>query len=384
MVIERFRRVLRLRGVAVLLAFSALAAACSGSSTTQTEAAGVATAGEPAQAADPTTGATDAATGAAATEPAATSPPETETVSVGIAIPSFAWLPIYVADDLGFFAEQGIAIDEVTLAGGSEAVSALLSGDIDAIATSGSHPLFLHAEGQELVHLVALLNRFGTAVVVSNDVEGERGDITALEGRTVGVSRPGSGGDQIVRSLLTRAGLDPASDVDIIAIGDTEAQISALQSGQVHAIVQTEPVISLAEHEGWGTALVDFRRDDDLFGEFSAVPSTTVQVLPEFITERRELAERFTTAIIEAHCVIQERPDDAIPAAQAVFPDLDEEVIRIAIASEQAINGAVYSEEGHAANVAFFREAGLAADVPYEDVVPPADFRSLWESDAGC
>ena len=80
-----------------------------------------------------------------------------QTVKIGTT-PSFVFLPLYVAEQLGYFKAEGITAQFVDFEGGAEVTTAMVGGSIDAGGTMVERPLILAEKGFGAKNLVALEN----------------------------------------------------------------------------------------------------------------------------------------------------------------------------------------------------------------------------------
>ena len=69
-----------------------------------------------------------------------------QTVKIGTT-PSFVFLPLYVAEQLGYFKAEGITAQFVDFEGGAEVTTAMVGGSIDAGGTMIERPLILSEKG---------------------------------------------------------------------------------------------------------------------------------------------------------------------------------------------------------------------------------------------
>src|SRR2546425_6676387 len=139
-----------------------------------------------------------------------------QTVKIGTT-PSFVFLPLYVAEQLGYFKAEGITAQFVDFEGGAEVTTAMVGGSIDAGGTMVERPLILAEKGFAAKNLVALENRNPLHVVLRANHPAK--EVKDLKGSRIGMTRAGSGTDLSLRALLKDAGLEPDRDVAIIAIG---------------------------------------------------------------------------------------------------------------------------------------------------------------------
>src|SRR5438445_4932207 len=139
-----------------------------------------------------------------------------QTVKIGTT-PSFVFLPLYVAEQLGYFKAEGITAQFVDFEGGAEVTTAMVGGSIDAGGTMVERPLILAEKGFGAKNLVALENRNPLHVVLRANHPAK--EVKDLKGSRIGMTRAGSGTDLSLRALLKDAGLEPDRDVAIIGIG---------------------------------------------------------------------------------------------------------------------------------------------------------------------
>src|SRR2546430_5897259 len=169
-----------------------------------------------------------------------------QTVKIGTT-PSFVFLPLYVAEQLGYFKAEGITAQFVDFEGGAEVTTAMVGGSIDAGGTMVERPLILAEKGFGAKNLVALENRNPLHVVLRANHPAK--EVKDLKGSRLGITGAGSGTDLSLRALLKDAGLEPDRDVAIIAIGGVSSAHPALNAGQVAGVMGGEPATPIAGHQ---------------------------------------------------------------------------------------------------------------------------------------
>ena len=177
--------------------------------------------------------------------PAATpTPAPLARVRYGMPASSIQYFYLTVAQEQGFYREQGLDA-ELQLAAANAILAALTAGELDYTAgLPGGIRLALRG-GPVKVVSVATLQGFTLLT---------RPEITApaqLRGKPVAISAPGAIGEQAMRRALAHLGLDPQNDVTGIAMGDPAVQWQALQAGAVEAAALTLPYSVLAERDGY-------------------------------------------------------------------------------------------------------------------------------------
>ncbi|MBE3000848.1 ABC transporter substrate-binding protein [Nocardiopsis sp. HNM0947] len=160
-----------------------------------------------------------------------------------------AWYPLYVAEENGYFEDEGIDAEFQATDGSGGAVQATLSGQAQLAATAPDAYLEASGAGADLEAFYGLYQRSTFSVVVPEGSPAT--DLSDLEGSTVGISTPG-GGDVVYSEwlLATEAGLTAEEDYQQLAVGEGSSAATALSDGSVDAFAATyvdEEVISSGE-----------------------------------------------------------------------------------------------------------------------------------------
>ena len=207
--------------------------------------------------------------GAAAPPSAGGAPLEKTAVKMGVGGQSqFIYLPLTLADQLGYFKAEGITVEIIDLKGGSQALTALLGGSVDVVTGFYEHTIRTQVQGKK-IEMFALFDLYpGLVLMVGKKHVDQVRSIKDLVGKPVGVTSPGSSTDEMVKYLLKQAGLDPKA-IPVVGIGSGSQAIAAIQSDQVWAGVTVDPAASQLEKAGTAKALYDTRTASgtkDVFG----------------------------------------------------------------------------------------------------------------------
>ncbi|MBI5931426.1 MAG: ABC transporter substrate-binding protein [Chloroflexi bacterium] len=133
-------------------------------------------------------------------------------------IPSVQFAPLYVADDKGYFAEEGININFENSFNESDGVDRLAINDLQFGIISGEQVILARAQAKPLVYVMEWYHNFPVGVVVPAD-----SDIATpadLAGKKVGIPGPFGASYIGLRALLTSVGLTE-SDITLEPIGFT-------------------------------------------------------------------------------------------------------------------------------------------------------------------
>ena len=144
---------------------------------------------------------------------------------VVIAYPSrsIASIDLYIAQERGFFRQEGLAADVVQVRG-NIAVTALLSGEAHAINNVGTLTRAMERSDLPAKVLAQSLKRNLFWLVTKPDIK----SLSELKGKTFGTTTFGGSQHLAANRLLQRAGLDPDKDITVVIGGDAPAQLQSL------------------------------------------------------------------------------------------------------------------------------------------------------------
>ena len=128
----------------------------------------------------------------------------------------------------------------------------MLAGEVDAVEISAPGIVPVVLAGGNLTMIAGLLNK----MIYSLHAQKEIKTAAQLRGKVVGTDRIGSPGNYGVRTTLVKLGLNPDTDVKLLAVGGLENRWPALISGQIAAAGLTPPVTFKADAHGF-SKLVD-------------------------------------------------------------------------------------------------------------------------------
>jgi NitT/TauT family transport system substrate-binding protein len=215
------------------------------------------------------------------------------------------YLPLTIAEQLGYFKAEGLDIKIVDFAGGSQALRALVGGSADVVSGAFEHTINMQAKGQKL-RAIVLMGRAPQIVLgINPKTMPNYKSVADLKGRKIGVTAPGSSTNVMANFVLAKAGLKP-SDVSIIGVGAGSGAVAAMRSGQVDAMSNLDPVISLLTRSNDMTVISDTRivaEADKVFG--GPMPAACLYLPQGFIDKHPRTTQALATAIVRANQWIQ-------------------------------------------------------------------------------
>jgi len=225
-------------------------------------------------------------TGADAAERRAERP--LQKVTIAYSSISGTMAPLWVTYAAGFFRKHGLDMKLVFIKGGSKAVKALVSGDVDVAQVGGAGVLRSNLKGSDAVMIAGFLNTMNYEFIVDKNIKRPE----QLKGKAVAVSRFGGSSDFATRYAIDKFGLVPEKDVAILEIGTQSDRLAALQNGKVQGVMLAVPHTLLAKKMGFST-LVSLHR---LGLEYQHTGLATTKAL---IESQPELLRRVMRAYVE-------------------------------------------------------------------------------------
>ncbi|MUK01234.1 PhnD/SsuA/transferrin family substrate-binding protein [Vibrio cholerae] len=226
---------------------------------------------------------------------------EGEKVVIGIGGQTLlTYLPTTLADELGYFEEEGLDVDLQDLQGGSKALTAMIGGSTEVTSGYYEHTIQMQAKNQPIKAFVNMNLSSGLALVVAEKNKDSITSIEDLAGKNVGVTSPGSSTDMFVKYLLSQNGME-IDAASVSAIGAGSSAVAAVEQGQVDAAVMLEPDITVLEKRLGvePTILEDVRTLEGLQEVFDAEawPSSSLYATAEWLEQNPETAEKLAAAI---------------------------------------------------------------------------------------
>ncbi|HHT0369215.1 TPA: ABC transporter substrate-binding protein [Raoultella planticola] len=234
------------------------------------------------------------------------------TLTLGAAQNSLGSLPLIVAEQKGFFADEDLQVNTVSFKGGAPAVQALAGGSIAACICAADHAVRLqnrHLGGRVLV---ALTEHHGYGLVARADTPAAR--LSDLRGKTVGITSPGSLTDNTLRYYIGQQGLNVERDFRLVGIGTGGPMRAAIESGAVQAGMLTTPDVQAALADKRFKLIQDFRT--------LQYPALDLVVVDRWLAKHRDEAQRLARAVIKAEQVIQTDPAAVQAGVDEMYPRL--------------------------------------------------------------
>ena len=207
---------------------------------------------------------------AATAAPGAAAKPEKSSLKVGVGGQGqIIYMPLTLADALGYFKDEGLTVDIQDLKGGADALQAMIGGSTDLTTGFYEHTIRFQVQQKQLTMFTLFDLYPGLVLLVTKAHANDVHSIKDLKGHSVGVTAKGSSTDEMVKILAKKAGLAP-DDIPVRNIGTGGDALAAFKNpGDMWAGVTVDPAATLMVNQGLGTVLFDTRtaqQTKDIFG----------------------------------------------------------------------------------------------------------------------
>lgn len=229
--------------------------------------------------------------------------PKPEKSKVVIAVggkASFYYLPLTIADQLGYFRAEGLDVEIVDFAGGTTALQAVQAGSADVVSGAYEHTINLQSKSQFFQAFVLMGRAPAIALGVSTRTLPSYKNLGDLRGKKIGVSAPGSSTNMIVSLLLAQAGMKSA-DVSFVGVGTGTSALAAVRSGQIDALSNIDPAMTMLEQKGDVRIICDTRTlkgTTEVFG--GPMPAGCLYAPLDFVKKNPNKAQALTHAIVHS------------------------------------------------------------------------------------
>lgn len=229
---------------------------------------------------------------------------------------SIFYAPMYAADSLGYFEDEGLDIEIILTSGADNVAAAVMSGDVQVGFCGSEQTIYIYNQGAKdyLVNFAALTKKDGS-FIVSREKE-DNFDIKNLKGKYVIAGRTGGMPAMTFEWILNQNGIkteDLTFDTSIAFASMSGAFIG----GTGDYVSLFEPTASDIENNGYGYIVASL-------GELGGnVPYTTFNAKKSYIKENKDTIQKFVNAINKGLNYVHSNSSDKVAKTiQDYFPDV--------------------------------------------------------------
>lgn len=234
--------------------------------------------------------------------------------------PSLCAAPMYIAIENGYFEDEGLDIEQVTV--DAAHVSEAIGADQVDVGMGLIGKLLQPLENGLPIKFTTGLHTGCTKLLVPGDSDIK--SITDLKGKKIGVPGLADAATVVSKRSLSAAGIgvtEQNMEVEFSVYSRNDLP-QALENGAVDAIALGDPTASIAEEQYGLTALIDTATDPEYKDEYCCAAFVTSKLA----AENPKAAAAFTRAVQKASQWVQENPDETakiIVDKQYISGDVD-------------------------------------------------------------
>lgn len=207
------------------------------------------------------------------------------------------YLPVVLAQQLGYFKDEGIDVELLSEPAGVEAADEMLAGAVQGVVGFYDHTIELQSLGKYTEAVVQLGLAPGEVEVVSS-AHAEIKSVADFKGKSIGITGLGSSTDFLTEYLLVKAGLK-LSDVTPVPVGAGDTLIAAMQHDQIQAAMTTEPTVSRLLRTHQARVLIDARTKAGSAAVFGGTyPAACLYMESSWVDAHRGLVQKLVNALV--------------------------------------------------------------------------------------
>ncbi len=219
-------------------------------------------------------------------------------VRIGVSNYNISNLTVGVAQTRGFFKQEGVDAEIIRM-NPNVATMALVSADVDYSTLIGS-TIVANLKGARVKMIACSLDRTPLSLVSRADIK----TVKDVKGKTIGVGSYGSTPDIIARMVVKHYGIDPDTEIKLLALGSDGARLTALKEGVIDVMIVAPPVDFEAKRMGFNI----ISRAGDIF----RFPYNGLATGMKKLTERPDEVKRVLRAMLKANSYILKNREGTI------------------------------------------------------------------------
>jgi ABC-type nitrate/sulfonate/bicarbonate transport system substrate-binding protein len=232
-------------------------------------------------------------------------------VRVAVSNFSASYISMHIASKRGYYAEEGIAV-EIILMAGLTSTRALIGNSVEF--GSASNPTAA-VQGAKLKILMVFNDKPPGMLMAQPGIK----SVAELRGKRIGGSTVGSLEYGWMKELLPKFGLQLEKDVTFVPVGSTSTRFTALKAGTIDASPLSPPSNFLAQDAGFNVLL---RTADHLEDIQASIVATD-----ERLARQGDLVRRFMRATVKGNRFYLTHRQDGITAIMEFTRHKDRELM---------------------------------------------------------
>jgi ABC-type nitrate/sulfonate/bicarbonate transport system substrate-binding protein len=202
---------------------------------------------------------------------------------------SISHLPVWVGNDAGLFAKNGLNIEPVQIRGGAVSTMAIMSGQSVLSGVGAGSVVAARVEGGDIVLLACPADLEPVYLIARPEIK----SAAELKGKAAGVTRLNSSIHFYLRNAARMVGVDSDKEMTLLQLGGSAEITAALEAGRIAAAALTIKDVLPFIQRGW-PVLVDLSKSDLVY------PSSCVTSTRAFVKSDPKTVNAFLNAYVSA------------------------------------------------------------------------------------
>jgi len=261
-----------------------------------------------------------------------------------VATTSFAFLPMYVAEHMNYFAEEGVNMKTIRAASAQAGLAIVSKGDAAYYLSTPTAGARAAAQGAGMLNCGALMTQNPTNIVISAAMA-KKHNITSssklsieqridlLKGMRLAAHTAGSSPDLTLKFMLTRSGLNPERDVQILPITQ-DAILAALERDRIDGFAYSSPLADAAVVQHGAVKLIALAAGE--FKPLAGQLSISMVCNRDWVEKQPEASAAVLRAYWRAMKLMKSDPATARSAARKAFTNLNDAIFSAAFETNLA------------------------------------------------
>ena len=231
-----------------------------------------------------------------------------QVLHVGVVSESVNKWPMWVAEDKGFFKEQGLDIELVLTGEATVQLNMLANGELEIAHQAADHIIRAVERGERFV-LVHTITRATTDLLVGPGIT----SYSDLKGKTFALSNLNVAYWLLTKKILQKHGVNPGDYTILDNIGGPVKRMQALMEGRAQVTYMNPPASIEAEADG-------FTRLTSLAEHYPDFPASSIASRRDWAEQNREVLVKYLRAYIQATewLLDESNRDEAIDIAMRI------------------------------------------------------------------
>jgi len=229
-------------------------------------------------------------------------------------IEKIIYLPARLAEQLGYFNEEGLDVELLSEPAGVNAEDEMLAGAVQGVVGFYDHTIDLQAKGKYAESVVQFSHAPGEVELVSARMADQIKSPADFKGKSLGVTGLGSSTNFLTQFLAVKNGVK-LGEFTSVPVGAGNTFIAAMQHGQIDAGMTTEPTISRLLKTGEAKILVDMRSVDTTRAALGGVyPAACLYMQTDWVEKHPVEVQKLANVFVKTLRYIATHSADEIAA----------------------------------------------------------------------